>query len=953
VRSTWLRTLNRTVALKFLPHYLVADEDAKARFKREAQAAAGLKHPNIVTIHEVGEYEGRPFFVMEHCEGQSLRDLLAEKTLSVDRIVDFAIQICEGLHEAHSAGVIHRDVKPSNIVIDKNGRPKLVDFGLAAVRGMEKLTKTGSTLGTVGYMSPEQIEVRDVDQRSDLFSFGVLLYEMITGRTPFPGETEAAVIKAVLGNIPEPLARYKSDVPEELQRIVAKLLEKNPEMRYQSAAGILPDLKRLRQIRESGVSFVTGEAEIPSSRKKLWRILVPTSALVLIILLVLILKPWKFEITPTQEAAAEENRLAIMYFDNLADPEDNQKLGEIATNLLITDLSESRYVQVVSSQRLYDILKQLGREGEKKIDRSVASQIAEKARAQWMLLGSILKVEPQIILTAQLVEVATGNAIASQRIEGEPGEEIFSLVDKLTVEIKSDLALPDSARAEPDRPVAEVTTNSPAAYRHYLEGVDYGYRFYRAEARESFEKALEYDSTFAMAYYWLSSLSRGLERRQLSAKAVEFSEHASQHEKWYIHSWDRYLSGDHVLAIETLQKIVDRRPDDKEAWFAIGYVYENGLRQTKEAIGCFNRAIKIDSLYKPVYNELAYAYNRINDFEKSIWAINKYISLAPDEPNPYDSRGELYACNGNLNQAIESYRKAVEIKPDFYSSWESLGNLYVFKRDYAEATRCYEKLLSSNNKNVRSDGRQDLAFIPMYRGKFDEALAVIDQGIAADRMERVAYWPKLILKSHVYAQKGELEKSLTAMKKAIADHANNYPGRAAAFQHIYIQRLSENGEYEKAQQVAQDWRLEIEEQDPTKMDFYWIGMGCLEFGQDNYESSIGHFLKAAEGITDPLTPYGFRVQFMLARAYQEAGHVGEAVAEFEKILANYGAGRIKWSISSVKTHYYLGLAYEQSGWKNKAIRQYEEFLEIWEDADPGMAEIDDAKQRLARLKSES
>jgi len=195
--------LKRTVALKFLPHYLISVADAKARFKREAQAAASLKHPNIVTIYEVGEFEGRPFFAMEHCEGQSLRDLLAEKTLSIDQIVNYAVQICEGLQEAHTAGVVHRDIKPSNIVIDKNGRPKLVDFGLASIHGAEKLTKTGSTLGTVGYMSPEQIEVKDIDHRSDLFSFGVLLYEMIAGRAPFPGETEVAIIKSVIGNTPE------------------------------------------------------------------------------------------------------------------------------------------------------------------------------------------------------------------------------------------------------------------------------------------------------------------------------------------------------------------------------------------------------------------------------------------------------------------------------------------------------------------------------------------------------------------------------------------------------------------------------------------------------------------------------------------------------------------------------------------------------------------------------
>lgn len=945
--------LRRKVALKFLPLHLCQNEDCRVRFKRESQAAAKLAHPNIITIHEVSEYRGRPFFAMEHVEGHSLHYFAHEHPAPLGEVINLAVQICEGLDKAHQVGIAHRDIKPSNIVIDADGRPKILDFGLASIRGEEKLTKTGSTMGTMAYMSPEQARGKEVDQRSDLFSFGIVLYELIAGRTPFRRDTEAATLQAIIGNTPEPLARYKSDVPESLQRIITKLLDKDLETRYQSAAGVLADLRREKKALESHEVSITPQPAAASSGKKLWRILVPTSVVVVIVLLALILKPWKFEITPTQEATAAENRLAIMYFDNLADPTDSRKLGEIATNLLITDLSESRFVQVVSSQRLYDILKQLGREGQKNIDRSVASQVAEKARAKWMLLGSILKIEPQIILTAQLVEVTTGNAIASQRIEGQPGEEIFALVDKLTVEIKSDLALPDSAQTEPDRPVAEVTTHSPEAYRHYLEGVNYGFKFYRAEAIKSLKQALTYDSTFAMAYYRLSSFSRGVERRQLTAKALEYSANASRDEQCYIRGWHDYLSGNHIQAIEAIREIIDRHPHDIEAWLTLAYLYKNGLRQTDRAIECCHRAIEIDSLGPWAYNQLAYAYDETGDFEKSIWAINKYISLAPDEANPYDSRGELYAYNGKLDQAIASYRKAVEIKPDFYSSWENLGTMLIFKGDYTQAKQCYEKLLASNDKNTRSDGRLDLALIPLYQGKFDEALAVLDQSIGADKIERVDTWEKQMIKSDIFAQRGEFAKSLIETNEAIKGYANSYPGRAVPFKDLYIQQLSEIGEFAKAQQVAQDWKQEIEDKDPGQMDFYWIGLGCLESGRGNYEAAVEHFIKALAGLPDPLAPYGFGIRFLLARAYQEAGQVGEAVAEFERLLPNYSAGRITCGIWSVKTHYYLGLAYEQSGWNNKAIAQYEAFLEIWKDADPGIREIDDAKARLGRLTGET
>ena len=218
--------LNRRVALKFLSAQLCQDDDSRKRFKRETLSIAALKHPNIVTIYEVSEHQGRPYFAMEHVEGNSLGALIKSGKLNLDSSIDMAMQICEGLDEAHKAGIVHRDIKPSNIVIDAHGRPKILDFGLATIKDSEKLTKTGSTLGTVRYMSPEQAKGEKADYRSDLFSFGVVFYEMITGIAPFKGEHDAEEVYNVIHENPEPLARYKADIPDELQRTVSKLLEK-------------------------------------------------------------------------------------------------------------------------------------------------------------------------------------------------------------------------------------------------------------------------------------------------------------------------------------------------------------------------------------------------------------------------------------------------------------------------------------------------------------------------------------------------------------------------------------------------------------------------------------------------------------------------------------------------------------------------------------------------------
>ena len=938
--------LNRQVALKFLPPHLCQDEDCRKRFKREAQAAAKLNHPNIITIYEVGQFMGRPYFAMEQVEGKSLREIIKNEELSTDKIISMSIQICEGLREAHEAGIVHRDIKPANIIIDEKRRLRLLDFGLAAVTGTEKLTKTGSTLGTVGYMSPEQVRGEEIDTRSDLFSFGVILYEMITGRQPFKEDYEAATFNAILNESPEPMRRYKADVPDSLQLIVDKALDKDKETRYQNAAGMLADLKRVKK--ELEPSGITGQADTP--KKRYGKVLSP-SFVIVIALLLLIFKPWKFEISSRQEAIAQENKLAIMYFENLADPTDSLKLGEITTNLLITDLSESEYVQVVSSQRLYDILKQLGREGAKKIDRNIATQIAEKANARWMLLGSILNTEPEIILTAQLIDVESGNAIASQRIEGQRGDRIFPLVDKLTVEIKGDLSLPVQALEEEDRPIMEVTTNSIEAYRSYLEGIEYLDKFYFKDARESFSKAIEYDSTFAMAYFQIVFYGSSDKQKATLAKAVKYSENASRKEKLYIQSVEEYFSGGLSEYIKQMEKILEQYPEEKQILINIGNYYKS-LAQNVKALEYFNRVLELDPLYKRAYNSLAYIYDDIGDVEKSIWAINKYIEISPNEANPYDTRADLYAWNGKIDEAIESYKMALEIKSDFMNTRNKLGYMFLFKREYTEAIDCFRKLLSSSSKNVRSQGRFYLALVPLYQGKLTSALEMLDDGIAADRIEQYEYWPnsfKYALKAFIYCQMKDMDMALESIKEAMAIQHEAASGEVLYWRDHYVQLLALNNEFDIAKEDLLVLKQDIEERDQEYISAYWWAAGNIAMAKGEPEVAVSNLEEAINSTTYE----DFVIHYDLARAYFESDRMGDAVMVLEKELLKYDLTRIHDPIRAVKGYYLLGLAYEKSGWDNKAIEKYETFLDIWKNADPGIEEVDDAKERLAKLKSKS
>jgi serine/threonine protein kinase/Tfp pilus assembly protein PilF len=933
--------LERTVALKFLPQQLICDAEVKARFEHEAKAASALNHNNITTVYDIDEEKGQCFICMEYVDGKSIKALITDQTLSVDKVVDIAIQIGEGLNAAHKKDIVHRDVKSDNIMLTAEGVVKITDFGLAKLKGATKLTKTGTTMGTLQYMSPEQAQGMEVDQRSDIFSFGVILYEMITGQLPFKGEYEAAVIHSIVSETPEPLARYKASVPEELQRIVDKALEKDVSTRYQSAADMVADLRGLRK--EAKVVLMV------KPKTRLLPFIVPASVVFIIALLFLILKPFQVQVVPEKSAIAKENSLAIMYFDNLVDTEDKERLGEIVTNLLIADLSESEYVNVVSSQRLYDILKLLGREGEKKIDREVATQVATKAGARWMLLGSILRVEPQTVITTQLVDVETGQVQASQRITGEMKEDIFPLVDKLTVEIKYDLSLPAAAQEEPDPSVADITTHSPEAYRHYVEGLDYESKLYDAEAEESFRKALEFDPTFAMAYLRVS-MQWPDDWEEMLAKAIEYSDDVTHKEKCYIKAQQAYASENETQYVKELEKLVERYPDEKDAFLKLGEYYKD-WGEFEEAVRHFNKAIEIDPLYKLPYNSLAYNYHELGDFDKSIWAINKYISLAPDEANPYDSRADLYAWNGKLDQAIESYQKALEIKPDFYMSLAKLGNMYLFKREYAKAESCYQVIASHSNKWYRSAGRMLLAYIPAYQGKFETALKVLDDGIAADRMEQTEEGAeeKLLDKAHISACKKDLNSALREVEMAMEIRERLYPEYVLIPFPIYARLLAENGDFEKAEEAASALRKRIEEKDQTEMDAYWRLLGTIELAKGDAKAAVTYLEKA----TKDTKSWSFVNRFLLGRAYLESDRLGESVVHLEKALRSYDQGRLSYLIWSLKTYYLLGLAYQKSGWNKKAIEQYEEFLEIWKNADPGIPEVEDAKERLVKLKATS
>ncbi|MDH3891890.1 MAG: FlgO family outer membrane protein [candidate division Zixibacteria bacterium] len=691
---------------------------------------------------------------------------------------------------------------------------------------------------------------------------------------------------------------------------------------------------------------VTVEPELASQKSWFsWSRLVPTSAIAVVVLVFLVLKDWQVDIRPSQEAFAVENRLAVMPFENMSDSEDADRMGEIATNLLITDLSQSRFVQVLSSQSLDDILQKAGADSEADTE-AVPLEAARKAQAQWMLQGAIVQTEPSVIVTTQLIEVADGAIVASHRVDGQPGEDVFAVIDRLTVEIKSDLSLPSDAKREEDRSIADVTTNSVDAYKYYIDGMRYQASFYAKEAIAAFHRALEYDSTFAMVYYYLAEI----ENRNLIEQAVLYSEGASWKEQRYILAKQAATAYDNNGAIAYLKEIIERFPDEKNALMRLA-MNEYAMARFDEAAEHFMDVVRIDPDDKGAFNQLAYTFSAMENLDSAIWAANKYIELAPDEANPYDSRGDLYAVRGKLDEAIESFKMALEVKPDFYASLEKLGHMYVFQGEHERADSVYRRLEQLDDDALRSWSRYFLAYGTLRRGRRREALGILDQGIVRCRDENLLHEQCHLyrMKALIYEDMGQFDRALIELDSCFAFYALKYPNDHLSFQDIRARLLAQLGEHDKALQVTEQLRRTL------------IDRGA-RLGRYDYAAAITAWYRGDEDealiFADKYAPtyenkFGYGRRYTLARLYFDAGRLEDAITEFENQVRDLECSRLYWGAFNVRTYYYLGRAYEQSHWYERAIAQYRTFLELWGSGDEDIEEINDARERLARLESES
>jgi tetratricopeptide (TPR) repeat protein/predicted Ser/Thr protein kinase len=965
--------LGRTVALKFLAQ--IGDDEDRARFIHEAKAAASLNHPNICTIHEIDEAGDQYFIAMEHIEGRSLKEMIASGPLGIDEAVDIAMQVARGLHAAEEKGIVHRDIKSANIMITPHGEAKIMDFGLAKVAGGTQLTKEGMTLGTVAYMSPEQARGEGIDRRTDIWSLGVVIYEMLTGRRPFQGDYDQAVMYSILNDDPEPLSSVRTGVPLELERLVDKALSKDRGERYQHADGLIADLKRIKREAESSSRRVPSETAAGKPAKR--RTAAVITAVVIICAVIvgyLVLRPILFE-EPLVSAPVP---IAVISFENHTGDAEYEYLRTVIPNLLITSLEQSEYVHVATWERLHDLRKQIDGDETEIIDKELGFELCRLDGIRAIAFGTFTKAEDVFVTDVKVLDVETKELLKSASSRGRGvGSILETQIDELTREISSGIGLPERTALETNVHIADVTTTSMEAYDHFIRGREDFDKFYFGDALRSLEQAVAIDPTFAAAHLWLGDIHFKLENTKASleayAKAKALSARATEKERLYIEaSYAMMVEHDRDKQFDILMEITRKFPKEKQAHVALAQYYYSKGRDDDE-IAEYEKVLALDPNDARIYNTLAYIYViQKDDFGKAMEYLDIYASLLPGDANPLDSRGELLMVVGRFDEAISMFEDVLEIKPDFPYLGIRLAYCYALKEDYAEALKWVDYHIAvSGSKAWRAGGYIMRGFIHCTVGAEDRSLEDFQEAAELAGEVDNAFWKMGAVwgMGWVYCEKGEIAAvrgRLEAPLDSLDEFQLSIPQQPSVMDYRYTRAFSlgmfalKEGDIEAAKARLIDLESLSPEIHPKFIDVAKIYHNILAaeilIAENDYGSAI-ELLESSPRWRMPrfhpsfVMPYSIPYQKdILARAYAHSGEHEKAIAEYEW-LTTIGPERRLCPLIHPLYHYRLALLYEETGQDARAVERYERFLETWTQSAADRPEIEDAKTRLARLQS--
>jgi len=953
------KEVHARVALKLIRPEIAFDQATIDRFRQELTTARGISHKNICRMYDLGHHGSTYFLTMEYVPGEDLKSMITMSgQLGIGTAISIGKQVCDGLAEAHRLGVVHRDLKPQNIQIDKGGHAKIMDFGIARSVVAKGLTDGGMVIGTPQYMSPEQAEARGVDSRSDLYSLGVILYEMLTGRVPFDADTSLAVAMKHKLEAPRDPLELNASIPADLGGLILKCLEKDQARRYQGADEVHADLVRIEQGLPTSAKVVPQPR--PSTSKQITlpfttrQLLAP--ALVVVVLVAVIVGAWRlWPRTPAKVAPPTgKPTLAVLYFENISgDPALNAWRTGLP-ELLITSLSQSRLLNVVSSESIFSILRGLNLADAKRFSAEDLAGVAKEGHAQYLLTGSFMKAGQSFVITAKLQKAATGEVVRSEKIVCLKDEEILSKADELANGIKADLNLsPQAIAGDSSQALGQVLTSSPEALQHYTEARRHHLNLAYLDALPLYQRAIDADPGFAMAYRGMASCYGNIGDRAkeaaLARKALELSDRLPERFRYQVQVTAYYASpATYPLAIDAGSKLLAAYPDDD---IALGYLalISCEVEEFEKCAELRETAARVSPSFLRVYS-LAGVYAQLGRYEKSKITIEAYLERDPNNAAAHATLGGGYLIMGQFAEAQRELEEAMLLGPTTASVVWRKGDVALLRGDFAATEREYLSILDqaaragvSGAKGSVASSSVRLGLLYLTQGRFEKARNEVRASTAEGTTNARMGWVEL--------ETGRPDLAARTFQGRLADPAvPSSPPDALRDQLGCGLSYVAMGDSAKAQEALDDLKALPEGVFVRPKNRWSLSLsGALAAKRGDGRTAVADLERAVA-----LLPYQVSVADehavtlnLLAQAYAVAGDLAKARETYEKITA-LTTGRMGWGATYARSFYHLGVIAEKQGDKARAREQFRKFLEIWKDADPGLPEVADARKRMAQ-----